>query len=459
MIVDPAPLAPPATTFDPGAVRQFRFIGHGLERRGEDLVLLLSYALDRLVLTETVTMPAAPPLTAVREEALLRLVRHLHLAAGVSYYKAAAPPLLVVETGGLDAGERAFYADLYLHGLGEYAFVNGLDLAERLHWQVDDAPAPAPLTGLALPARPLVPVGGGKDSSVSIEMLRHRDPLLFSIGAHQAIADVTAAAGLPHQRVTRRLDPVLFDLNAAGALNGHVPVTAVVSLIALCAAVVYGADTVVMSNERSASVGNREWAGREVNHQWSKGLDLERGLASLLARTVSAELRYASLLRPLSELHIARLFASLERYHPVFTSCNRAFTLLPEGRVARWCGDCPKCRFVSLALAPFVGPDVITEIVGANLLDDPAQEHGFLALLGIGDYKPFECVGEVGESAVAVRMLAEQPRWASATLVPRLTAALRAQGWPTDADVVHVFTPSTEHALDEDLLEVVRAAG
>ena len=40
----------------------------------------------------------------------------------------------------------------------------------------------------------------------------------------------------------------------------------------------YGFDAVAMSNERSASVGNVEYLGKEINHQWSKGIVFERML-------------------------------------------------------------------------------------------------------------------------------------------------------------------------------------
>src|SRR3954468_20790832 len=54
--------------------------------------------------------------------------RMVFLLAGVSYYKAFAPP--VVDLGELEvpAGTRAFLRDYYRRGLGEFAFRNDLDL-------------------------------------------------------------------------------------------------------------------------------------------------------------------------------------------------------------------------------------------------------------------------------------------------------------------------------------------
>ena len=151
----------------------------------------------------------------------------------------------------------------------------------------------------------------------------------------------------------RTLDPGLAALNRAGALNGHVPITAIVSCVALLTAALNGFDAVAMANERSASAGNLHWDGVEVNHQFSKGLRAERLLAAAAAEAAGDTPRLFSILRPASELAIARAFARMERYHGAFTSCNAIFRIDPALRAASWCCDCPKCRFVFLALAPF----------------------------------------------------------------------------------------------------------
>lgn len=442
--------------FDPASVTAFQITEHRVEHADATLRIELDYLLvgDRTHrFTEIIMLDGVPMPSPARWEALRRLVRLLHLAAGTSYWKTAAPPALVVPDG-LTPAERHYGQQLYLHGLGEYGHVNGIDIAQRLHWHAPERAPEPPVTGLALTGGPLVPVGGGKDSCVSIELVRDLAPVLFEVGRHTSIEDVLAAADLPAVRATRRLDPHLFELNDAGALNGHVPVTAVVSLIALLAAVAHGRPTVVMSNERSASVGNLTEHGREVNHQWSKGLDAERLLAALVTSQVSPELGYHSLLRPLSELHIARLFAHAERFHPMFTSCNRAFQIRGEGVRPRWCTDCPKCRFVYLALAPWLDRECLVAVFGRDMLADAGQEHGFLALLGIGAYKPFECVGEIVESRAAVTLLGAD--WDASVLVPRLRGAVDAAGRPTPAQVDEVFTPrldAVEHTLPAALLD------
>jgi hypothetical protein len=224
-------------------------------------------------------------------------------------------------------------------------------------------------------------------------------------------------------------------------------VTAIVSLVAVAQAVVLGADEVVFSNERSADAPSFWAHGLPVNHQYSKGLAAERRLLAAL-RGATPEMAYYSLLRPLSELRIASVFARLDAYLPVFTSCNAAFRLDEGRRVERWCGHCPKCRFVFLALAPFLPRERLEAIFGADLLDDEAQLEGFRELLGLTGFKPFECVGEIEESQVALVLAARNGDWAGSALVARLLGDLRAAGLePGDAEISAALAAGVDHEL------------
>jgi hypothetical protein len=396
--------------------------------------------------TEVVTfpLPPAPPSDAT-VAALHRVLELLHLVAGVSYYKAAAPPRLVAPAP-LGEAAAALLTAVYTKGLAEYAYRNDLPYVLELTPQVPSADVPAPASLDNSDRRPLSAVGGGKDSIVSLEALRRAglDPVPFSVNPNHVIESVNDASGLTPLAARRRIDPALFELNAAGARNGHIPVTAINSLIAVATAVLHGLGPVVMSNERSASDPNLIWNGHEVNHQWSKGVEAEGLLRAALAGHAGLTEPYFSLLRPLSELHIARLFAQFTRYDNVVTSCNAAFKLHDPS--ARWCGNCPKCRFVFLAMAPFMPRARLVHIFGTDLLGDPAQVPGYLELLGIDAHKPFECVGEVEESVVALGLLAEQEQWREAAVVRSLVAAVPAEAWKAAAGS-DVFTPGGPHFI------------
>jgi hypothetical protein len=292
-------------------------------------------------------------------------------------------------------------------------------------------------------------VGGGKDSLVSVEMLRAGgEPMtLFAVNPKKPILDCADASGLPFAKVARHLDPQLFALNAQGALNGHVPITAIVSFIALAASFVEGFDAVILSNERSADQGNMVADGREVNHQYSKTTAAERDIAAMIAAHVHADLAYFSLLRPLSEAQIATLMARETRYDRAFTSCNRAFQINPKTPPARWCGDCPKCRFSFLMLAAPMGRPRIEAVFGKNMLDDECQLVGYEELVGLSGHKPWECVGEIAESGAALLRLADDPAW-SDTAIPRALAP-RLRPLMPDPDEVWktLMTPAPDHRL------------
>ena len=444
-------------TFDRDAIRAFRFVRCGFD--ADTGVARLVYAFDDgPELVETVTLPGAPfRLDAARAQAARQALRVLHLVAGVSYYKAAVPAQLQVEGEPIDAATAAFLETVYLNGLGEFAYRNGLDLRERIrfpHGEAADAVAPV----LGLQAHALVAIGGGKDSLVSIEALRAEGvaQTVTWIGGSQLIAACAAHTGLPTLNIGRQLAPQLFDFNRQGAWNGHIPVTAVNSAILAFAAVVLGMDQVVFSNERSASYGSLIPGTGEVNHQWSKGWAFESMFAGWLQSHVAADLRYYSLLRPLSELAVARQFARSQHYDAHFSSCNRNFHILGERPTSRWCGVCPKCHFVFLALAPFMPKTRLVTIFGRNLLDDPAQVAGFDALLEYQDHKPFECVGEGRESRAAMAALAQRPEWREDALVARFAREIAPQLDAAALRIEPLLVPDDEHRVPDALWQRLR---
>ena len=74
---------------------------------------------------------------------------------------------------GLTHQERHFFTEVLTNGLGEFAYVN--DLPQVFDTEID-APDRPDTTGtapeVAEPQRMLVAVGGGKDSIVSLELLK-----------------------------------------------------------------------------------------------------------------------------------------------------------------------------------------------------------------------------------------------------------------------------------------------
>ncbi len=324
---------------------------------------------------------------------------------------------------------------------------------------------PAPKSSvLDLPHRCLVPLGGGKDSAVGFELLRQAGYDVALIAAAKSaealpgpIQAVMEASGLPSLKVGREISPAILELNKSGAYNGHVPITAILSAIVVACAVLYGYDAVVMSNEHSASAPNLMVGKTPVNHQYSKSLAFEAAFSDYVAAHISAAVRYFSILRPLSEAAIAARFAKLERYHPVFRSCNTAFRQDEKKRGKTWCCDCPKCRFVFLALAPFLDKERLKKIFGKNLLDDEKQKEGFAELCGLGSHKPFECVGEIEESALLMEKLYRSEAWKSDAVVKDLGARLAGVSKDFEARYKGLFDLRPDHRVPEEFLGLLYA--
>ena len=302
-------------------------------------------------------------------------------------------------------------------------------------------------------------MGGGKDSVATVEALRrygHR-PVLFVVGGHRRILDVCERTGFETVVMERRMDRRLAALNRSGALDGHIPVSAIVSATALIAAICVGSDAVVMSNERSASDPNLVFNGVPVNHQYSKSIEFERLFRRTVHESVSSSIEYFSLLRASSELRIAKFFAGLSGYHDVFVSCNHAFgddhTSSP-----RWCGRCPKCRFLFATLAPFLSRQRLVEIFGRDLLDDERQTAAFMELLGVAGWtKPFDCVGSFDETRAALSLAAECPDWRDSAVLGALRRAVPAA--LAEPHTQAAFRLSDDHCIPDRFAECARSIG
>ncbi|HEY5104552.1 MAG TPA: hypothetical protein VII65_05850 [Acidimicrobiales bacterium] len=376
-----------------------------------DTTLNATYELDGLVFVEQVEFEGVSSLNTPAVKAVAQL---WFLLAGLSYYKASAPRRIDLGATPLgDKGERLFRAALR-EGLGEFAYKNDLPLDDviitggakvrRVEPVVDDQ-------------RILVPFGGGIDSVVTTAQLSPKlNQALFIVSPPggrfaplEATADVT---GLEIVRATRSLDTQILKGDYA-FFNGHVPVTAMITLLASVAALASGRGGVVMANEHSASAANLRWRELEVNHQWSKSWDAEQLLSDAISERVGTTFIVASFLRDRSEVWVAKMFSELTNYHHVFRSCNRAFNQDPAQRLDGWCGECDKCLFINLMLAPYLSRPSLKEIFQHEPLSDPKRKAQLRVLVGEGvAFKPFECVGDPDESAVALMRVSEMSEWA-----------------------------------------------
>ena len=326
------------------------------------------------------------------------IVFNIGMVELVSYWKCACPPTVKVLCGSLSDTQVAFWRKLYWHGLGEFFYTNGIAATFDDYMQVNcqhSCGKPDASHIIQNTDKYLVPIGGGKDSVVTLELLRRA----LIMNPRGATVECAAKAGFHIGEVLvirRTIDPTLLDLNAKGYLNGHTPFSAMLAFYTHLASVLSGIPNVALSNESSANESTV--LGTSVNHQYSKSLEFEDDF-----RAYCPSFNYFSFLRPLTELQIAMLFSRFTAYHDVFRSCNVG------SKQDIWCGHCAKCLFAYIILSPFIEPARLNAIFGKSMLDDTTLEHEFLQLTGKAETKPFECVGTVSEVRQALAM--SMARW------------------------------------------------
>ena len=96
----------------------------------------------------------------------------------ISYWKAACPPRVIIMPTGMAPEQVAWWKKLYFHGLGEFFYLNSIDVNIDNFMSVEVAQAGsfvaethrgAPLQQMTNTI--IIPIGGGKDSAVTLELL------------------------------------------------------------------------------------------------------------------------------------------------------------------------------------------------------------------------------------------------------------------------------------------------
>lgn len=405
----------------------FRFTAYQLDP--ETGTIHLHYALDEHEFTETIELPVTKSVEQTPQ--LDAALKALHMAGGVSYYKASLPKTIEVASQEVNQDQAQFWRTVYEKGLGEFFYQNQIDFRGLINFPVTTEDNKMP-DAQAHDDRVLVPIGGGKDSVVTIQRLRAagKEATLLRVGSHPLIDDMVEAMNLPCITIKRSLDPLLFKFNEEGALNGHVPITAYLSCLCTVVAEVFGFSTIAFSNEKSANVGNVEYLGQEINHQWSKSAEFETMFQDYVHTYINPELTYYSELRALTELEIVQEFVQFPQYFDCFTSCNRNWKiissspkpppLLEEGEKGgggRWCGECPKCAFVFALLAAYLPKEQVTNIFTKDLYADESLVPLYKQLLNLEGFKPFECVGTPEETAEAMQLAKTRQEWSDSPIL------------------------------------------
>ncbi|MFO7997562.1 MAG: hypothetical protein R6U86_01125 [Bacteroidales bacterium] len=429
---------------------------------------------------------SAGPAAAKMAVPLLRsLVFHIGMVEAISYWKAFCSPVFRVGAHSLDQHQQAWWKKLFVFGLAEFFYTNGIpspgeSIFRFVFREGSQAPpavelqekgAEAAKGGLGgnppetvaakgglggNPPETLIPLGGGKDSVVTLELLKKAGlPIqALVINPRGATREVLQAAGIPQSRILeidRTIDPLLLQLNSQGFLNGHTPFSAMLAFVSLLGAKLCGSAHIALSNESSANEATIP--GTSINHQYSKSTEFESDFRSYVSLYISGALNYFSFLRPVNELQIGAMFSGMGLHHPHFKSCNAG------SKTDSWCLKCPKCLFTFIILSPFLSPDQMQGIFGADLFNHAGLVSILDQLTGLAETKPFDCVGTTEEVNVALSYLVHKKEQEGSALPPLLEHYRKSGAHLPDAILrlkTHLASWSPGHHLQPPFLGVLR---
>ena len=323
----------------------------------------------------------------INRKILDNLIFHLGLIEMISYWKATCSSEIQIRCGKLNKEQVKWWQDLIAKGMAEFFYTNKI---KPMKPKIITKGEKGMCLTKKIRDRILIPMGGGKDSLVTLEMLKGT---AFYLNPKRILNRNSIIA-------ERKIDKGLLELNKKEFLNGHTPFSAYLAFLSVLIGVIFDYKYLVFSNERSANEGNV--FGKNINHQYSKSINFENKFRKYSKKYLAKDIEYFSFLRPLYELQISSIFSRYEKFFSSFLSCNKGKT---------WCCQCPKCLFVFTCLYPFIGKRKILEIFGKNLFENKKLLPLMLGLIKRSKVKPFECVGTKEESLLAFYLSSQKERF------------------------------------------------
>ena len=383
----------------------FVYDSYDIEDKHDNLVITYNFDIPKLMSFHPQLIIPKKFITNEKIDYKFRdnLIFQIGLVEMISYYKCCCSPKLVVRAGYLDYEQIEFFRKLFYYGLGEFFYVNGISIELDDLFMMECLGERLPNKDLDFVGKGiLVPVGGGKDSCVSLEILKNYDSYPVIQNPKDVEINCVKAASIDLEKLIvfeRTIEKEKFKLlEEEGFLNGHTPFSALLAFQLYLVAYLSGKKYIALSNENSANEGTV--IGTKTNHQYSKTFEFERDFNNYVNSYLQVDVHYFSFLRALSEYQIGMLFSHYEKYHSVFKSCNVG----SKNKEWNWCGSCPKCLFVFIILSPYLYKDKLVNIFKKDLFRDQELLPILKELLGETGVKPFECVGEVEEVKYALAL-------------------------------------------------------
>jgi len=382
---------------------------------GSDFLIEPKFTMGDIEFSPSITIRGVDParIAALGPEVVANLAFNIGLAEIPSYWKTACSPRIIVKAGYLEGGQVKFWREL-IANMGQFFYENNLPFIAPEFTVAVSKNGKIAVAPTSLANRFLVPLGGGKDSLVTLELIQSylsskgiggkqsgEKIITFTLNANQALKQVVDAAQTKNVWVERRIDPRLIELNRQGFLNGHTPFSSILSVLGVALGVLFDCGSVAISQERSSNEGNVVYRHKLINHQYSKTFEFENKFRSYSKKYLAKNADYFSFLRPLYELQISMIFSEYPQYFDTFLSCNKAFKIENRGNNSGWCGSCVKCLSIFSMIYPFIGEAGAVRVFGSDLFKNAGLMPLMRELLGETACKPFECVGTYKETRIA----------------------------------------------------------
>jgi UDP-N-acetyl-alpha-D-muramoyl-L-alanyl-L-glutamate epimerase len=262
----------------------------------------------------------------------------------------------------------------------------------------------------------LASCGGGKDSILAMKILQEADITFASMQYSHSVYGKTEVQHNLIAEVLSHVNPIkkhlisiyddfidfpflkLYFCKNSGITAPETPVSIFESLFLILDG---GYNYLCLAHEKSANTGNLFWEGigREVNHQWGKGFEAEQILDQFIRDNLLSNFKYFSILQPIYDFRIFQIFSKYPELLPKFHSCNIK---------KPWCKKCPKCAYVWLGLMAFCEPNIVDAVFQSNLSDDADLLPTFREMVGLSNHTPFECIGEIEESRLMMKICIEK---------------------------------------------------
>ena len=219
------------------------------------------------------------------------LVFHLGLIELLSYWKAFCSPEISIKCGSLDKQQIEWWKDLILNGMGEFFYQNRIDFRGSNFLKITSGLKKNNLFTGKLKSDILVPISGGKDSIVTLELLK---PVkCFGLNPTSATKKIMKIAGCKKPIIVKRkIDKKLLELNRKGFLNGHTPFSAYLAFLTVFCGIIFNYKYIALSNERSSNEGNLKYLGKIINHQYSKTFDFEKKFRQYSKKYLGKDIEY-----------------------------------------------------------------------------------------------------------------------------------------------------------------------